>query len=170
MKILLLTCTLAFSQLALAGGDHQQAPTIPKALENMKQLLGTWEGKTQMGDKEQTMTVTYALTSGGTAIMETLMAGTPHEMISVYHKDGDSVAMTHYCALGNQPHMQLQSADAKTMAFEMKKPTGIASAKEPHMHAVTLSLADTNTLKQDWVHYADGKATQTMTFNLKRKE
>lgn len=169
--LLLLASILICSQTAIANPDHDHAPKIPKALENMKQLLGTWEGKTKMGDKEHDMIVTYALTSGGTAITETLMAGTPQEMVSVYHKDGDSVAMTHYCALGNQPHMKLKTSDAKAMAFEMAKPAaGIASAKEPHMHAVTLTLHGENTLKHDWVHYVDGKAKDTVTFNFKRKE
>ena len=77
--------------------------------------------------------------------------------------------MTHYCALGNQPHMQLKKAGSKQMAFEMVKPDGIVSPKEPHMHAITLTLTDPNSLQQDWVHYIDGKQAGTVTFSFKRK-
>lgn len=161
---------LAAAQPALAGkDDHQHAVTMPEEFETLKQLVGTWEGKSDMGKGEQTMRVVYALTSGGTAITETLMLGTPHEMVSVYHKDGDSLAMTHYCAMGNQPHMKLKQADDKRMVFEMDKPQGIASADEAHMHGLTLTLKDKNTLQHDWSHYEGGKATQTVTFLLHKK-
>jgi hypothetical protein len=143
---------------AQAGqGEHKHAVSMPEQFETLKQLLGVWEGKADMGDgKEQHMRVQYELTSGGTAIIETLMQGTPHEMVSVYHKDGDSVAMTHYCAMGNQPHMKLKQAESSRITFEMDKPQGIASPEESHMHGLTLTLKDKNTLQQDWVYYKDG--------------
>lgn len=164
---------LPMAQTAFAGENnekHEHPPVVmPKQFETLKQLLGTWEGKSDMGQGEQTMRVVYELTSGGTAIIETLMPGTPHEMVSVYHKDGDSVAMTHYCALGNQPHMKLKQADDQHLTFEMDQPRGIASTDEAHMHGLTLTLKDKSTLQQDWVHYEKGKATQTVTFVLNRK-
>jgi hypothetical protein len=163
-------------QTAFAGEKHEKhekhehPPVVmPKQFENLKQLLGTWEGKSDMGQGEQTMQVNYKLTAGGTAIIETLMPGTPHEMVSVYHKDGNSVAMTHYCALGNQPHMKLKQSDDKNIVFEMDKSQGISSDDEAHMHGLTLTLKDKNTLQQDWVHYQGGKATQTVTFVLNKK-
>lgn len=169
--------TLAMSTLlfvaalpAYAGSDGHPAVQIPKRFEAMKPLLGTWEGRNKMGNEEHDMTVVYELTSGGTAITERLMAGTPQEMVSVYHKDGNSVAMTHYCAMGNQPRMKLKSADAKAMAFEMAGTTGVASLKEPHMHGVKLTLVDANTLRHDWAYYRDGAQKETVTFLLKRKQ
>lgn len=123
-----------------------------------------------MHGKEEPVTVTYALTSGGTALIETLMPGTPHEMVSVYHKDGKTLSMTHYCALGNQPHMKLKKSDGKVMTFEMKKPLGISSTKEMHMHAVTLTLVDADTLKQEWLSYDKGKPTEPSVFNFKRSK
>ena len=162
---------LPAAQTVFAGEKHEHTPAaMPRQFETLKQLLGTWEGKSQMGDKgEQTVQVIYELTSGGTAIVEKLMPGTPQEMVSVYHKEGDSLAMTHYCSMGNQPHMTLQDADAGHLVFEMKQPQGIASAEESHMHALTLTLKDKNTLQQDWVNYDKGKPAQTATFLLHRK-
>lgn len=61
--------------------------------------------------------------------------------------------MTHYCAMGNQPRMSLKKSDGKTVQFEMTKPFGVSSINEPHMHAVTLSLSEPNTLKQEWVQF-----------------
>jgi hypothetical protein len=166
LSILLVTA----AQPALAGkDDHHHAVTMPKEFETLKQLVGTWEGKSDMGKGEQDMSVVYELTSGGTAIVETLMKGTPHEMVSVYHKEGDSLGMTHYCSMGNQPHMKLKQADDQHLVFEMTETQGIASPDESHMHALTLTLKDKNTLQHDWVNYDKGKAAQTATFLLHRK-
>jgi hypothetical protein len=155
---------------ALAGkaaDEHHHAVTMPKQFDTLKQLLGTWEGKSDMGQGEQNMQVVYELTSGGTAIIETLMKGTPQEMVSVYHKEGDSLGMTHYCSMGNQPHMKLKQADDKHMMFEMDKPQGITSSDEAHMHALTLTLKDKNTLQHDWINYQDGKPAQTFLLHKK---
>lgn len=153
-----------------AGSAHEYpAPVMPKEFDTLKKLVGTWEGTSKMGDKEMPVTVIYDLTSGGTAITEKTMVGTPHEMISVYHKEGKGLAMTHYCSIGNQPHMKLKKADDKSMSFEMTANTGLDNAKEPHMHALTLTLEDDNTLKQEWTHFEGGKAKGTATFTLKRK-
>jgi len=169
-KMLLLALTLLLAQTCFAGAEgHHQPPAMPKEFEALKTLVGKWEGTTKMHDKEEKTEVTYALTSGGTAIMETMMPGTPHEMVSIYHKAGKSLAMTHYCALGNQPYMPLKKADKKSISFELKKPVGISSMKEEHMHAVTLTLQDNDTLVQDWVNYKGGKKAGNVTFTLKRQ-
>src|SRR4051812_24656118 len=96
---LISTAALATSQ----EGKMMPAPKTSKSFEQLKQqLVGTWEAKMKMGDDEQTVKATYEVTSGGSAILERLFAGTDHEMVSVYHSDGTSgVSMTHYCMLGN---------------------------------------------------------------------
>ncbi|HEX5056176.1 MAG TPA: hypothetical protein VFX02_06725 [Gammaproteobacteria bacterium] len=162
---------LPAAQTVCAGEKHEHAPVaMPRQFETLKQLLGAWEGTSKMGDKgEQSMQVTYELTSGGTAIIEKLMPGTPQEMVSVYHKEGDSLAMTHYCSMGNQPHMKLQDADAGHLVFEMEQPQGIASAEESHMHALTLTLKDKDTLQQDWISYDKGKPAQTTSLLFHKK-
>ena len=160
----------------LVVGSHSFAhemphPEIPKSLENMKHLAGTWEGTSKMGGKDTNVTTVFEVTSGGTALVEKLMPGTPHEMITVFHKDGQAVSMEHYCSRGNQPHMALKKSDEKTFAFEMgNKPEGIASMKEEHMHAVTFTLVDADTLKEDWTNFKDGKSAEVATFLYHRKK
>lgn len=152
-----------------AQNNSMPAPAIPKEFATLKQLLGTWHGENQMGEQKVNMTVHYKLTSGGTAITETLMAGTPQEMVTVYHKDGDSVALTHYCMLGNQPHMKLTQASNKELSFVLHGKQGITSAKEPHMGAVKVRLLDDNTLEQQWQHFVDGKLVSTSVFTFTRE-
>lgn len=168
MKKLALISLAVLAPLALASHDHKPPP-MPAEFTPLSGLVGSWEGTTMMNGKEEKATVSYALTSAKTALVETLGPGTEYEMISVYHKDGKGLGMTHYCALGNQPYMKLVKSSPTTFVFEMKKPVGISSMKEPHMHAVTLTLTDKDTLKQEWTHYENGKKAQTAVFNFKRK-
>jgi hypothetical protein len=147
-----------------------KAPTMPKEFAEMKKLVGTWEGTADMGTgKPEPVKVIYELTSGGTAITEKLMPGTPHEMTTIYYSDGKSLAMTHYCATGNHPEMKLKKANTKGLEFEMTAPTGVASMNEMHMHALKLTLSDANTLKQEWTNFTDGKKAEVAVFNFKRK-
>ena len=38
------------------------------------------------------------------------------------------------------------------------------------MHDVTYTFVDKDRLSAEWTHYKDGKATETMTFELTRKK
>jgi hypothetical protein len=169
LKKLILLLTLIASPSAFSHECPKPLP-MPKSFAALQTLVGTWEGTTVEDGKEQPVTVVYRLTSGGTALEETLMPGTPKEMVSLYYRQGKSLGMTHYCALGNQPHMELISATDKVLTFEMKKPIGISSMKEMHMHSITLTLADADTLKQEWTNYSNGKKAETAVFTYKRKK
>src|SRR6185369_11800489 len=68
------------------AGEYQTAPyTGSPAFERMKQLVGTWEGTSDMGKEGEKVRVEYRLTAGGSALVETLFPGSGEEMVSVYH-------------------------------------------------------------------------------------
>lgn len=166
MKTLLF---VLFSISAWAGPGHDSKVTVPKDFEALKALKGTWEGKTTMHGKEETTTVSYEVTSGGTAMIETLGKGSEHEMISMYSARGKNIEMKHYCAIGNQPEMKLKKADGKTFAFEGTG-KGIDNPKEMHMHSLTITMIDADHLKQEWQNYENGKKGQTAVFEFTRKK
>ncbi len=140
-----------------------------KEFERLKKLVGTWKGA---GDKKgdmQEMTVVYKLTSGGTALVETLTPGTPHEMVSVYNDVNGKPQMTHYCMMGNQPRMSLKSADEKSMAFEFSGGDGIDAAKDMHMHGVSMTFVDDDHIEQSWSSMDGGKMVEDkVVFKLAR--
>lgn len=168
-KVITLFAFILAGTLAHAAGDHAMpAPKTNAKFEQMKKMVGTWEGKKKMGDTEQSVTATYELTSGGNVIIEKLFAGTPHEMISVYHAEGNTVAMTHYCMMGNQPKMIMKKSDDKSMAFEMTGTTGVKSMKEPHMHAMNVKWTADNAITEEWLS-VDGAKKETTTLTLTKK-
>src|SRR3989304_768334 len=72
-------------------------------------------------------------TDGGSAILETLFPGTPHEMVSVYYDDGGKLGMTHYCMLGNQPQMTLKKADGNRIDLVFVSGGNIDPKQSPNM-------------------------------------
>jgi hypothetical protein len=161
--------------LGLAGGvfadsgEHPMAAAqTSKEFIQMKQLVGSWKGtKMGPGNEPEDASAEYQLTAGGSALSEKLLPGTPHEMLDVYADEGGKLAMTHYCMLGNHPHMQLTKADAGELDFVMTKNGGV-DVKEPHMHALTLYFQDNDHVMQKWTEYEQGKEKSTVTFKLVR--
>jgi hypothetical protein len=44
------------------------------------------------------------------------------------------------------------------------------SDKDMHMHDVTFTFVDKDTLKTEWTHYMDGKPAGNVVFEFKRKK
>jgi hypothetical protein len=149
--------------------EMQCCPMDPKAaatLERIKKLEGTW---TMSGPDGVSMNVTFKPTAGGTAVIETMFAGTPKEMINLYTADGDKIVLTHYCMLGQQPRMKQAMTDDKTIKFEFQDGGNIKSRDEGHMDAVALTVDGADKLTQDWTFYADGKAVDHTVLELRRQ-
>jgi hypothetical protein len=169
---------VVLSLAALVGRAADEPKKAPKkeadhpGLERFKQLAGEWTGKEIMGGKEAgKVHVKYKVTSGGSAVVETLFPGGDHEMVTVIHQDGNDLALTHYCTLGNQPHMKAEGkGDDDKVAFKFTGASNLKSPKDMHMHDVTYTFVDKDTLKAEWTHFQDGKKGGTVTFVLKRKK
>ncbi|KAF0220170.1 MAG: hypothetical protein FD174_1409 [Geobacteraceae bacterium] len=170
------TLLIAAVCLALAGpiiayaGEHQAAPYAgSKEFERMKQLVGAWEGTSDMGKEGEKVRVEYRLTAGGSALVETLSPGSAEEMVSVYHDRKGKLAMTHYCTLRNQPRMTLAKADAQTIDLVFaRKGNDIDPAREKHMHAVRITFTDNDHIVQKWTLFEKGTAKGGVTLKLAR--
>jgi hypothetical protein len=174
MKIKIVA-SLVLALAACAGAapapDDKKVPDKNAALEQFKQLEGEWVGKGKLGDMDHDIRVVYKVTSGGSAVVETIDPGSAHEMVTVIHADGDALMLTHYCMLGNQPQMKAtpKAGDTK-VAFEFVKATNLKSDKDPYMRSATFTFVDKDTLKTEWTHYNDGKEAGRAVFELKRKK
>src|SRR5712692_5324983 len=107
------------------------------ALDKMKSLVGTWEGKTADG---RPVTASYRLTAGGTALMQ---ESSVDHMITTFYVAGDRLALTHYCGVGNQPRMEATiSPDGKTFNFKFVDGTNIPDLETGHMHRAVFTLVN----------------------------
>ncbi len=159
------------------GGD---APAPGKAqvaahagLERLKKLAGTWVAADQDGKPTDQVVSVIKVTAAGSAVQETLFPGQPHEMVSIYHRDGADLVMTHYCALGNQPRMKADpNSPPNQIRFQFAGGTNLDPAKDMHMHEGTLTFVDDDHIEFSGVAWAGGKPAQDHcpTMKLVRKK
>src|SRR5215510_13123634 len=132
------TALLLIASVCLNATDANTPKQGSQEFERLKTLVGTWQGKTDIGQGPIDMTLQYRLLAGGTVLEERVFAGTPNEMITMFYDKGGKLALTHYCVMGNRPGMLLKSSDANTLTFDFDKTCGINPKKESHMHALTI--------------------------------
>jgi len=148
-----LAATTAFAQ-----SDAQ------KSFDQLKTLVGTWEGQAPDG---KTVQVTFRETSGGSALLSEI---TGHEdMITMFHMDGGRLMMTHYCGAGNQPRMVgSMSPDGKAFSFNFLDATNVLPSQPGHMEHLTIALLDPSHHTEEWSFLAqDGKQMREL-FDLHR--
>lgn len=159
---------LVAASLSLNAGETPSPKPGSAEFERMKALVGTWQGKTDLGQGPIDLTVQYRLLAGGTVLEERVFSGTPNEMITMYFDQGGKLALTHYCVMGNRPGMLLKSSDARSISFDLDKTCGINPAKESHMHALTISFDDADTITTSCKAIMDGKEAPDHATTLKR--
>ena len=159
---------LLSASVGICADEPAKAKPGSPEFERMKSLVGTWAGKTDMGQGPMEMTVQYRLLAGGSVLEERVFSGTPNEMVTMYYDQSGKLAMTHYCMFGNRPTMMLKSSDAKTIQFDFDATCGINPTKESHMHALTISFEDANTITTSCKGFMDGKEMPEHPTTLKR--
>jgi hypothetical protein len=133
--------------------------------EHLKALAGDWTAAGGDGS----IVASYRVTAGGSAVIETLFPGSPHEMVTVFTVDSGTLVLTHYCAEGNQPHMKAQKGgDAGEIAFKFDGGGNMKSVKDGHMHEATFRFADADHFKAAWLYYTNGEPGETKGFSFVR--
>jgi hypothetical protein len=146
----------------VAYGDDKAGAKSPAAstnsgLEKMKALAGTWVAADKDGKPTDQVVSVIKVTSGGSAIHETLFPGQPQEMISVYTAEGPDLLMTHYCVLGNQPRMKADSKlPSNQLCFKFAGGGNLDPSKDKHMHQATLTIVDEDHLQLAGVAWEGG--------------
>ena len=145
---------LAALLMLFFGSATAEEKRGPSGLELLKTLEGRWVGPAvweQAGKKDGVQfEISYKVTSAGKTVLETMLPGTPGEMVTVYHLDGDDLVLVHYCTSGNQPRMKLEpSPDANDLPFRCLGGTNMTEA-DSHMHSVRLRVVDQDHLRGEW--------------------
>lgn len=149
--------------------QDEDAIDAPFAFDFLKKLAGEWRGTT-MTEAGDSMSVIWSVTAGGNAVVERQFPGTDHEMMSVYHMDEGDLVLTHYCAMGNQPHMRFEPKEStwNVYTFEFNGGTNMGHGKTPHIHEGTITFVAANRIKAEWFVYEGTKKTGSKIFLLTR--
>jgi len=164
--------------LVLAVGARSDDARKPSSdthpgFEKLKKLAGTWVEADKDGKPTDKIVSVIKVTSGGSAVQETLFPGQPMEMMSVYHRDGSDLLMTHYCMLGNQPRMKADpKSPANQIRFQFAGGTNLDPTKDMHMHEGTLTFVDDDHIEFAGVAWVGGKpdTDHCATMKLVRKK
>lgn len=154
----------ALTPIALLGACASTHRTVDAAspaqqavlLDKMKTLEGEWTMPDEKGAIQ--LASVFRVTAAGSAVREVMFPGTPHEMTNMYHMDGATLMMTHYCAIGNQPHMRAQPGDGKTIVFQPDSVSNLTNKDGGYMGGVKVTFVDNDHVTFSWTHYKDGVA------------
>ncbi len=172
--------TIAVVAFALCNGIPAQAGVdAATTFDQLKALEGTWTGTpeglgeaTEEADMMPAVVHEFKTSAAGTVVMETMNPGTEHEMINMYHIDGDDLLLTHYCAGNNQPRMRLnrETSSADNLVFDFAGGTNLDPAVDSHIHSANIRILDDGSLDSIWQSHADGEPAGEMAFHLSRSE
>jgi hypothetical protein len=177
--------------VGLAGaGDETPAKgtvDVKATFARLKKLVGTWKVELDATGKAADFkksvkkqkdahggqeVVVFKLTGAGSALVETQLPGHAHEMVSVYHLDGDDLRMTHYCAAGNQPRFKLDKARSRSdhLVFTFDGGTNLDVNKDMHIHGLEITFHEDGRVTSDWEGYMGGKSFGTTSFIMTRQD
>jgi hypothetical protein len=158
---------------ASGSGSGSGSTASHPGLERLKTLAGTWVAASEDGKPTEQVVSIIKVTAGGSTVQETLFPGQPQEMMSLYHRDGADLLMTHYCVLGNQPRMKADPASPPNqLHFKFAGGTNLDPAKDMHMHEGTLTFVDADHIEFSGVAWNGGKPVEDhcATMKLVRKK
>jgi hypothetical protein len=162
---------IALAIAAATAGAQSTVQPAAASFDKLKALAGDWIDLDGTLGAKGAVAVTYRVTGGGNAVIETLFAGTRSEMVTVYNKDGSHVVLTHFCAAGNQPRMRATTSDGNSLAFDFDGGTNVDPARDAHMHSGRIEFVGPDRVRAQWSGWANGKPSSHMpVFNLERKK
>lgn len=137
------------------------APVLAKdavGLEQFEPLVGSWKLKTPATEKDEAFRLRYRWISRGTVLVETWGDPLADTTQTLYHRAGDKLMATHYCARGNQPRLlATQAKDANVLEFEFHDITNLVDDRDPHMVAMSFRLIDDQHLEKSETYLVKGE-------------
>ena len=170
IRIVVLGLLALGSAALLIAAEEKQSKIAPSpAYDKMKTLVGSWDGTANEGGKQMPVSARFQLIAGSSVLAGWLGEGTPHEMVTMFHMDGNELMATHYCAAHNQPRMVLVSGgDPNHLVFKFKDGTNIQS-DAGHMQQVAFTFNGSDRHDEEWTWIENGKEATTH-FDFKRKQ
>jgi hypothetical protein len=154
-----------------SSGEGEKTKSVNvQRFEALKKLAGDWVQAGKDGKGKGKVLSSIRVTSAGSAVQETLFPGSDHEMVTMYHLDGDDLVLTHYCSLGNQPRLRAdRGKDVNKIVFKFVSCTNLKSKDDHHINGATLTLSGKDRFKAEWVSCKGGKPCHQVKLELVRK-
>lgn len=169
LKVFVGAVVFAALGLSVTAGSAPQSMPASVSFDKLKSLAGEWEGNLNEGGQQIPTTTSFRLVSDGSALLDVLGAGTPHEMVTMFHMDNEDLLATHYCSAHNQPRLRMvPSSEPNVVTFEFKDATNLPNPATAHMVGLKITFVDANHHFEDWTSVENGKKS-TSRFDFRRK-
>jgi len=142
------------------------------AFERLGALAGSWEGRSSAG---WTARSEIEVIARGSAVVErTNFEAHPGEaMLTVFHRDGAELVLTHYCVAGNQPRLVASSiapqGEALELHFTFRDATNLASRAQGHMDEARFHLRDEQGFSSTWSFAQSGSTSWMEAIEYRRR-
>ncbi len=153
----------ALLSFLLFGACTTPPPTAEEAawaeaqFANFKALAGNWVAPEDSDFPPiDGVSIAYKVTAAGHTVEETLVPGSPMEMISMIHLDNGRLMMTHYCAAGNQPRMLAKPGKDGAVEFDFVDITNLASPDALHIHDAVYYFDSATSFRSKWSSWRNG--------------
>jgi hypothetical protein len=172
----MLRLTFAVLVALVSGGlapvRAQNPQPAASAFERLKAMEGEWIDVNGALGKPGAVVATYKVTGSGNTVIESLAVATPHEMTTVYHRDGTTLLLTHYCSEGNQPRMRATTVNGNVLDFAFDGGTNIDVATTTHMHNMRWEWISNDEVKAVWHNWSKGRedAGHLAAMHIRRKK
>ena len=149
---------------AVAGAPETIVYDAASAMAFLTSTAGEWQSGPQHehggpAPAARNSLVSVKTKAAGSAVVNTYAAGTPGEMETIFHMDGDQLLLTHYCALQNAPVLRfVKSNKPGELKFVFQGGTNFDPKVDAHLHESTWQIKDKDTIDQSSTVFANGKA------------
>ncbi|HEX6884103.1 MAG TPA: VOC family protein [Planctomycetota bacterium] len=130
------------------------------AFERLADLAGSWEGRSSQG---WTSRSEIELIARGSVVLErTNFEAHPGEtMLTLFHKDGPDLVLTHYCVAGNQPRLVASAIEGEALSFTFRDATNLPAPGTGHMGSARFVLEGPDAFSSRW-SFSQGGQTSWM--------
>ena len=162
---------------AVAGSPEAIVYDAASAMAFLTTTSGDWASSSAQHEHGGTApggsrgTVSVKTKAAGIAVVHTYAQGTPGEMETIFHMDGDQLLLTHYCALQNAPVLKfVKSNKPGELKFEFLGGTNFDPKVDAHLHESTFQIIDKDTIEQRSTVFANDKAQPELKSVLHRQQ
>jgi hypothetical protein len=158
---------------AAAGAPESIIYDAQSAMAFLTSTSGEWDSGSAQHEHGATpgrSAVSVRTKAAGSAVVHTYGAGTPNEMETIFHMNGDQLLLTHYCALQNAPVLKFVKSDKPgELKFVFEGGTNFDPKVDAHLHDSTFQIKDKDTVEQSSTVFANGKANPELKAVLHRR-
>ena len=168
--VLALVLTPGMTAAQTADAPEGVIHDAESAMAFLKTLSGDWVRATDSNEHgANTPVASFKVAAAGSTVIETTGAGTPNEMTTVFHMDGDQLLQTHYCALMNAPVLRFEPSDTPgELNFVFHGGTNFDPDVDAHQHEGAIQIQDADTVETSFIVYANGEMSSDGRSVLKR--